>query len=1100
MSRHLSVFSRKALRLPSAACGLAALLFGAAAIHFSGPAAAQPAPSDTRVTGTLLLLASDGDGPEAEIELPDSRVDLVLNGQAVVDSATTALDGRFSTTAPGPGTYQICWELGGERGCGNRFKVGDDTTVWAGRVAARVKRPYMHGRVLTGDGRPCWVNDSFFGLDVSTEVRGGGHTTRANTQGEFALIGPVPGTFRLTATCEKSEAGATVTLGSGGLRHDLAFANRAPRLTSLAGSDGSKFVTRTTMGETLKLVSSTRELDGDVVEYMWRTADPAGVLSGSASATEEWTLPSANGRQSVYVMARDGKGGYAFERFDMQVGVMQIDVSGQAIDEVTGNPIPKATVTLGESSAVTDDNGWFSLTTKPVPDDRYVLNIRHPNYTLMSRIYDRSAYGNTYQMTRTQVTIGQGDRDIEIEDTMSAGACGTGPKGEGRRIPRLVAPTFLREEAEDGKETSPGRDRETQAAIRELLKRQDDCSRRGVKIVIPAGALVDSDGKVWTGAVRASVATLNPARRALPGDYQAITAGGERAEMLSFGALYADFTDLQGRRLDLMPGMAAEIITPVSDLQAASADPTIALWSYDERTGFWMEEGQAELRQTPSGPVYAAKTEHFSSINMDVAGNNPDEATCVRVEVDAAFSGWSNLVLRAYVSYGGDSVQVKETALDSAQYHAIYRIPYGNAFPPNTLRLELRGTANGQQLVLLDNIINTDARPKMTGNNLWPPYPYEECGVPILLTPAPGVVPAYGDIDATGRPSFLTGPFGQFNPANGAQLTIDYYNALDPAGDKETLGEWWQANGFGADGLGAGNASYVNQAYLNDNDLGFGRDMHCLTSGSDLACYVTNYGLPDQNANNATAAENKDPEQRGATVAMEYDASAPDAERVQFWVFGGGVSGSPRINFADLDGLGPKPVPFLCAVCHGGQPNLNANDKINHARFREFDLPSFRYSGDRSWDYGQATLNPTELGNFARLNEMVRDSTAGKPIGDLIQAWYPGGFAGGPAPVLPTPPAGWSGHSADYHAVYAKSCRTCHVARDAGNPDSFFVFNDFSFFQGTGYAVCGQETDPLKRRVMPNAFVTYKNFWVDVPRVLQYEAIVGAAANSCGNN
>ena len=60
-------------------------------------------------------------------------------------------------------------------------------------------------------------------------------------------------------------------------------------------------------------------------------------------------------------------------------------------------------------------------------------------------------------------------------------------------------------------------------------------------------------------------------------------------------------------------------------------------------------------------------------------------------------------------------------------------------------------------------------------------------------------------------------------------------------------------------------------------------------------------------------------------------------------------------------------------VCHGGGPALNGAKKVENARFREFDLPSFRYSGNRSWDYGQGTLNATELGNFAKLNQMVRD-------------------------------------------------------------------------------------------------------------------------------
>jgi hypothetical protein len=59
------------------------------------------------------------------------------------------------------------------------------------------------------------------------------------------------------------------------------------------------------------------------------------------------------------------------------------------------------------------------------------------------------------------------------------------------------------------------------------------------------------------------------------------------------------------------------------------------------------------------------------------------------------------------------------------------------------------------------------------------------------------------------------------------------------------------------------------------------------------------------------------------------------------------------------------------------------------------------------------------------------------------------------------------------------------------------VFNDFGNFSGTSYAVCGIGTP--KRRIMPNAVVTYKNFWTDTLRVQQFETLTGEAANTCGS-
>ena len=103
------------------------------------------------------------------------------------------------------------------------------------------------------------------------------------------------------------------------------------------------------------------------------------------------------------------------------------------------------------------------------------------------------------------------------------------------------------------------------------------------------------------------------------------------------------------------------------------------------------------------------------------------------------------------------------------------------------------------------------------------------------------------------------------------------------------------------------------------------------------------------------------------------------------------------------------------------------------------------------------------------------------------------------APVLPAPPAGWSGSPdtvSGYHNVYAKSCRTCHVARDEGDLTAALLFNESSTFQSTAYVVCG--TGLQRRRVMPNAIVTYKNFWADSLRVQQYETLTSQVANTCG--
>jgi hypothetical protein len=1069
--------------------------------------AATVAFAETPVKGTILFPVREAEQKLSAIALPDVPVFLRDSAGVDVDKTQSQLDGRFVLNAPDSGSYSLCWKTTVDKGCGRSFSIEKGQPAPA-TLLVSTEKTFAFGQVLTGDNRPCWVNDSYFGLDVSTTVKGGGITTRANTRGEYVLFGVVQRSFSIEAICEKSSIGGVVDTTAGTSRLDLKFANRAPRLMGTAISRQGSFLSRALPSDTLEIETGVRDPENQPLDIKWFPAPDSGAMAGSNANREKWSLAAKEGRQEGYVVASDGFGGYAYKRIEIEVGNANLEFSGRVIDETTGQPVVDAIVEMSGVVDKTNTTGWFRLSSLAKSDNRYVLNVKHRNFALLSRVYDRSQRGNTFELQRAHIQSLNPKVGMKLVDKTSSGSCG-GKSKRALDVRRLVGTTLYSEE--NLKEnTDSVRSFELIENLKRHLAEQERCEAGQASIAIQPGGLVDDQGRKVSGRVRASVTTLNPARRALPGDFQGVTAAGERAELLSFGAVDVSLTDAAGRKLDLAPGTTAEVRIPVPVQQLNSAAPTVPMWSYDDKQGIWIEEGQAQLVSSAAGSFYVGKTKHFSTINMDVSGTDPLVSTCARVEIDSAFNSWSNLVLRAYVSYNGNAVQVKETAVTSGNgnYHAIYRIPFGTSFPPNTLRLELRGTPSSsgttQTNIVFDNIINTDNRPKMTGTNLWPDYPYTECGVPIVISPANGILPNYGAQDATGRASFLTGPYGDFNPPNSQAITQAYYTAIDPANTKTTLGGWWGANGFdAATGGGNGNSSYVNQAYLNHNDLGFGRDMNCLKTGSNLACYVTNYGLPDQNPANADDAASKNQVTRGATVAMEFNAAAsPVNEAVQFYVYGGGVAGSGRLSFADLDGLGPKPVPQLCSVCHGGNAQLSANNKVAHARFREFDLPSFRYAAGESWTYGQPAGGPhpnaAEFGNFARLNEMVRNANPTAPIGSLINAWYPSGFAGNPLPTLPAPPAEWDNSPQDinaYHEVYGKTCRTCHVARDAGNPDGYYVFNNKAAFGGLGYSVCGSGTP--KQRIMPNAIVTYRNFWQDTVRVAEFEAATAQASGTC---
>ena len=123
----------------------------------------------------------------------------------------------------------------------------------------------------------------------------------------------------------------------------------------------------------------------------------------------------------------------------------------------------------------------------------------------------------------------------------------------------------------------------------------------------------------------------------------------------------------------------------------------------------------------------------------------------------------------------------------------------------------------------------------------------------------------------------------------------------------------------------------------------------------------------------------------------------------------------------------------------------------------------------------------------------MRDTNTGNAIADLVNGWYPGNnFTG--RPVLPPTPASWTGHANEYNLVYGQTCRACHVARDF--PD-FIGTGGLDFFKDSFVVdkVCGAGNP--KVRVMPNASITYRNFWADTPRVHLYETLVGRPVDSC---
>jgi len=291
-----------------------------------------------------------------------------------------------------------------------------------------------------------------------------------------------------------------------------------------------------------------------------------------------------------------------------------------------------------------------------------------------------------------------------------------------------------------------------------------------------------------------------------------------------------------------------------------------------------------------------------------------------------------------------------------------------------------------------------------------------------------------------------------------------YYLAADPNGKRKTLKDWWLVAGFNADGTGGTRASYTN-----DNDLGFGRDMHMIQTPNGTFGYVTNFANQCrlQDAANARLATTADPHDAVATVCMEFAAPNYDGPQspgsgtaiVKFFVYD---DQGNRATQAALDPKGVVPIPNLCLNCHGGNDFVTQTGKIDlKARFLPFDLATFKYEPP----------NTPDLKAFHALNNLVNGTMTGAPINDLIAGWY---RAGGDTPDPNYVPANdWSssaGKQKLYQRVVGRSCRTCHYAFDQTGGPIWDTYAEFKSFKGSIKSDIG-----IGR--MPHAEITFMNLW-----------------------
>jgi hypothetical protein len=1023
------------------------MLVVAAAIRSPGAPARRPSLLGGGVNGSLYADVGakvEGNQPSREpIFLPDFKVYLrnIATGR---DSphVVTDLFGRYAFPTQRAGRYRLRWDAQAGWAAGQHpdpILIGTGTQYPVpARVLPEKRRGVIYGRVTFADGDAPWYYDELFAdnhtaavtvLNVARTATLAG-PVHANAVGWYAAAGLPPGadvTVRAqteAATVTSSILAASVSMGGAVPATNLQLPNYTPEVLTVVPESGGAAVRTAPGGTTIQLKSLTRDRDGDVLTYDWRVLPGEGSLAPTSGPSVAWTLPASVGKHSVYLQVKDGRGGYARHRVDFAVGQVDTAFSGRAVDRRTGAPIGGAQVSVNGSTTTTAVNGFF-LVQAPLAK-RYVFNITKTGYALFSRVVDAGETGQTWKLIPAQVEVVDPTKPIVLVD----------------RRPEL-----------------------------------EQQRRKGVAVRVPAGALVDPAGNKPAGPLTAYLVTYNIADGETPGDWGGLK-GGKETNLISYGAGFVEFVDAAGTRYNLAPGSTGEVeLTPPASMMAGAPAGT-PMWSYDETDGYWKETGAGVFH--PGSGTYVGKVKHFSAFNTDLA---LDQAACLKVLLYPPLN--PGVRLRMTDPTGTNFTQTFDFVLDRP-LRGIYRVPANI-----NVRLQLFDPAGNEigNLVLEEvpgtplsgNIVNSGP-PIPAGQTLWPDEPYDTCKLVILR------------LDIAAKPSvFLT--FKEKGTDAQAQA---YYAAVDPPdagagfpqGRRTTLGGWWSTNGFtlGADGWPLdstnGDPAVVRTSYLNNNDLGSGRDMYFRDLGSGhLAAFVTNYGLFNQDAANADlAAARAAP---GATVCMEFSPVEGQGTTpiVKFFVFNGagGKANAPRQTGAELDGFGVKFVPNLCLNCHGGDYTSPSTPptfaQINmRASFRELDTATYKFPA------GRIVPDAGEKDRFKRQNLLISNAGSGcaaQPIRDLITNWYPG--ASTDQDNNWTPP-GWETPTVPaqakqlYHDVVKRSCRTCHVAFGDSNSASgvnWIRYDQLKLRQGTlkSFVLCNN-------RFMPHAVITYRNFWL----------------------
>jgi len=286
-----------------------------------------------------------------------------------------------------------------------------------------------------------------------------------------------------------------------------------------------------------------------------------------------------------------------------------------------GNPISGVTLTAGGKSAVTDANGAFLIKEVTYNDRAFVVGTKSGYFNGSVGVKPKKG-----EVTMIEMRMIENTPNFSITPTSS----------------------------------------------------QDLDLPNGAGIRINANSVAANGGGIYTGNLNVAVVHLNPSdpdfANITPGaDLIGTTTSGATRQLLSYGMLMVQLTDDSGNELQLAAGNTSTISMPVPSEMMGNAPASIPLWHFNETSGIWEEEGQANLQ----GDKYVGTVSHFSTWNCDYptergtvrgrivdCNNQPVAGISVKIGQVSAITGSDGFYERFVPSNTNFSVQVNNPVLE----------------------------------------------------------------------------------------------------------------------------------------------------------------------------------------------------------------------------------------------------------------------------------------------------------------------------------------------------------------------------------------------------------------------------------------------------